>query len=48
MFSGADPGFPVIVGIMKYYRRAERGTKIIGVFYMKNQDFMQKIIFFQF
>ena len=28
------------------FRRAKRGAKIFEVFCVKNQDFMQKIIFF--
>ena len=46
VFPGADPGFPVIGGAMKKFRGVERGAKIFGVFCVKNQDFMQKIIFF--
>ena len=46
-FLGPDPGFQVIGGALKKFRQAERGTKIVGVFCVKNQDFMQKSYFFQ-
>ena len=36
----------VIWGVLKKVRRAKRGANIFGVFCVKNQDFMQKIIFF--
>jgi hypothetical protein len=45
-FSGADPGFQVRGVYLKKLRRAEGGTKIFGVFRVKNPDFTQKIIFF--
>ena len=41
-----DPGFQVMGGVMKKFRRAKGGAKIFGVFCMKNQDSMQKIFFF--
>ena len=46
VFPGADPGFPVIGGVLKKFHRVMRGAKIFGVLCVKNQDFMQKIIFF--
>ena len=46
VFPGADPRFQVIGGVLKKYRRAMRDAKIVCVFCVKNQDFMQKIIFF--
>ena len=42
MLPGADAGFKVIRGLLKKFRRAKRGSKIFGVFCVKNQDFMQK------
>ena len=36
----------VIWSVLKKVRRAKRGANIFGVFCVKNQDFMQKIIFF--
>ena len=36
----------VIWGVLKKVRRAKRGANIFGVFCVKNQDFMQKSIFF--
>jgi len=48
VFPGADPGFQVIGGVLKKFRRAKRGAKIVWVFCVKNQDFMQKSYFFQF
>ena len=42
LIPGADPGFQVIGGVLKKFREN------FGVFCVKNQDFMQKIIFFQF
>ena len=42
MISGADPGFQVGVGVhLKKSRRAKGGTKIFGVFRVKNHDFTQ-------
>jgi len=46
VFPGADPGFQVIGGALKKICRTKRGAKIVGVFCVKNQDFMQKFIFF--
>ena len=46
MFPGADSGFPVLGGGLKNVRRAERVSKNLGVFCVKNQDFLQKILFF--
>jgi hypothetical protein len=43
--AGADPGFQVRGGggaHLKKLRRAEGGTKIFGVFHVKNHDFMPK------
>jgi hypothetical protein len=39
---GADPGFQVREAHLKKLRRAEAGTKIVGVFRVKNHDFTQK------
>ena len=49
-YSGADPGFQVRGGgPLKKLRRAEGGTKIVGVFRVKNLDFTpKKSYFFQF
>ena len=56
MFQGADPEFQVIGGVLKKFRLVNRGAnilgvlgaKILGVFCVKNQGFMQKNhIFFQ-
>jgi hypothetical protein len=45
--SGADTGFQVRGVHLKTLRRAKGGTKIFGVFRVKNHDFMpKKIIFF--
>jgi hypothetical protein len=42
-YSGADPGFQVRGGAhLKKLRRAEGGTKIFGVFHVKNHDFTPK------
>jgi hypothetical protein len=41
-FSGADPGFQVRGAHLKKLRRAEGGAKILGVFRVKNHDFMPK------
>jgi hypothetical protein len=46
VFPGADPGFQVIGDVLKKFRLAKRGATILGVFCVKNQDFMPKIIFF--
>jgi hypothetical protein len=47
--SGADPGFKVRgVAHLNKLRRAEGGTKIFGVFRVKNHDFTAKNHFFQF
>ena len=46
VFPGADPGFQVIGGVLKKFRLARLGATILGVFCVKNQDFMPKIIFF--
>ena len=51
--SGADPGFQVRGGgggaQLKKLRRAEGGTKIVGVFPVENHDFTPKNhIFFHF
>jgi len=46
VFPGADPGFQVIGGVLKKFSGAKRDANIFGVFCVKNQDFMQKIIFF--
>jgi hypothetical protein len=47
--SGADPGFQVMGVHLKKLRRAEGGTKIVGVFRVKNHDFTpKKSYFFQF
>jgi hypothetical protein len=40
--SGADPGLQVRGAHLKKLRRAEGGAKIVGVFRMKNHDFMPK------
>ena len=40
--SGADPGFQVMGVHLKKLRRAEGGTKIVGVFRVKNHDFTPK------
>jgi hypothetical protein len=40
--TGADPGFQVRGVDLKKLRRAEGGTKIFGVFRVKNPDFTQK------
>ena len=46
---GADPGFQVREVHLKKLRRTEGGTKMFGVFRVKNHDFTQKNhIFFQF
>jgi hypothetical protein len=47
-FSGANPGFQVRgEAYLKKLRRAEGGSKIFGVFRVKNHDFTpKKIIFF--
>jgi hypothetical protein len=37
--AGADPGFQVRGAHIKKLRRAEGGTKILGVFRVKNHDF---------
>ena len=44
MVAGADPGFQVRGGgvHLKKLRRAEGGTKIVGVFRVKNHDFTPK------
>ena len=39
---GADPGFQVRGAHLKELRRAEGGAKIVGVFRVKNHDFMPK------
>jgi hypothetical protein len=39
---GADPGFQVRGAHLKKLRRAEGGTKILGVFRVKIHDFTQK------
>jgi hypothetical protein len=39
---GADPGFQVRGAHLKKLRRAEAGTKIFGVFRVKNLDFTPK------
>ena len=40
---GADPGFQVRGGAhLKKLRRAEGGSKIVGVFRVKNHDFTEK------
>jgi hypothetical protein len=42
-FSGANPGFQVRGGAyLKKLRRAEGGSKILGVFRVKNHDFTPK------
>jgi hypothetical protein len=42
-----DPGFQVGDGAhLKKLLRAEGGTKIVGVFRMKNHDFMPFFLFF--
>jgi hypothetical protein len=47
--TGADPGFQVRGAHLKRLRRAEGGTKIFGVFCVKNRDFTPKNhIFCQF
>ena len=46
VFLGTDPGFQVIGDVLKKFHRAKRGTNIFVVFCVKNQDFMQKILFF--
>ena len=40
VFTGADPGFQVIGGVLKKFRLAKRGATILVVFCVKNQDFM--------
>ena len=43
--TGADPGFQVRRGVLikkRKSRRAEGGAKIVGVFRVKNHDFMRK------
>ena len=44
--AGADPGFQVRGVHLKKSRRAEGGTKIYGVFRVKNHDFTHTKIFF--
>ena len=47
--TGADPGFQGRGADFKKFRRAEGGAKILGVFRLKNHDFMpKKSYFFQF
>jgi hypothetical protein len=46
MNSGADPGFQVRGVHLKELHRAEGGTKLIGVFRVKNHDFTPKKIIF--
>ena len=46
VFPGADPGFQGIGDVLKKFCLAKRGATILGVFCVKNQDFMPKIIFF--
>jgi hypothetical protein len=41
-YAGADPGFQVRGAHLKKLRRAEGGAKILGVFRVKNHDFMPK------
>ena len=42
LISGADPGFQVRGPRLKKLRRADGGTKIVGVFRVKNHDFTPK------
>ena len=45
--TGADPGFQVRGGAhLKKLRRAEGGTKMFGVFRVKNYDFTPKNLIF--
>ena len=44
--SGADPGFQVRGAHLKKLRRAEGGAKIVGVYRVKNHDFMPKNLIF--
>ena len=45
--SGVDPGFQVRGADLKQLRRAEGGSKMFGVFCVKNHDLRKKkIIFF--
>ena len=46
VFPGADPGFQVEGIASKKFRRVKRGAKMFGVFCVKNQDCIQKNIFF--
>ena len=46
MITGADPGFQVRGAHLKKLRRAEGGTKIFGVFRVKNHDFKPKNLIF--
>ena len=47
IYPGADPGFQVRGGAhLKKLRRAERGTKMFGVFRVKNHDFAPKNLIF--
>ena len=46
LLSGADPGFQVRGGALKKLCQAERGTKYLGVFHVKNHDFMPKNLIF--
>ena len=41
-YAGADPGFQVRGARFKKLRRAEGGGKILGVFRVKNHNFMPK------
>ena len=41
-FTGADPGFQVRVAHLKKLRRAEGGSKMFGVFRVKNHVFTPK------
>ena len=44
--SGADPGFQVKGGDLKKLRRAEGGSKMFGVFCVKNHDLRPKKSYF--
>jgi hypothetical protein len=46
IYAGADPGFQVRGAHLKKLRRAEGGTKIFGVFRVKNHDFTPKKSYF--
>ena len=46
VFPWEDRGFPVKGCVLKKFGRGKRGAKIFVIFCVKNQDFMQKILFF--